>query len=73
MITNEQEYLATREYADRVERILLELRKTHTGSQYEGMSKGFLKELARARRDITMYLALPPEGAGGARDPQTGA
>ena len=72
MISNDQEYAATREYAERLERILLELRKTHTGSQYEGMSKGFLKELAKAQREITLYLAVPPGEPAASADGQGG-
>jgi hypothetical protein len=59
VIATYEEYEATREYIDRLQQILLGLRRSHSGSQYEQMSKGFLKELAKAQREIAAYIALP--------------
>ena len=59
MIKSFEEYQKTREYSERLQVILLDLHHTHTPGQYESMSKGFLKELAKAQREITLYLAIP--------------
>ena len=59
MITTQEEFERTREYVDRLQKTLLDLRHTHSSSQYASMSKAFLKELAKAQRDITIYLATP--------------
>lgn len=61
MIVTLEEYENTRAYEERLQQILLELRRTHTSSQYESLSRGYLKELARAQRAITLYLATPAE------------
>jgi hypothetical protein len=58
MIRTDAEFQTTREYVDRLQRILLELRRTHTPRQYESMSKAYLRELAKAQRELTLYLSL---------------
>ena len=60
MIRSDDQYRRTRQYVDGLQEILLELRRTSTPSQYEWMSKAYLKELTKAQREIAMYLA-PPE------------
>jgi hypothetical protein len=59
MITTQEEFERTREYVNRLQTTLLDLRRTHSSSQYASMSKGFLKELAKAQREMTIYLATP--------------
>lgn len=59
MIASEDDYNRTREYVDRLQKILLELRRTHSASQFQGMSRSFLKELTTAQREINIYLATP--------------
>lgn len=59
MITTHEEYQRTRDYVERLQNTLLDLRHTHTASQYASMSKAFLKELAKAHREIMVYLATP--------------
>ena len=59
MIKSFEEYQKTREYSERLQVILLALRHTHTPGEYTHMSKGFLTELAKAQREITLYLAIP--------------
>lgn len=59
MISSEEDYKRTHEYTERLQSILLELRRVHTGSQFESMSRSFLKELTKAQREISVYLATP--------------
>lgn len=59
MIQTDAEYEATRQYADRLQQILRALRQAHAPDEYQAMSKAYLKELARAQREITVYLSLP--------------
>lgn len=59
MIASEDDYNRTREYVDRLQKILLELRRTHSASQFQSMSRSFLKELTTAQREINIYLATP--------------
>ena len=59
MIRSEAEYQRTREYVDKLQQILLGLRRTHTPSQFEAMSRAYVTELAKAQREITLYLAMP--------------
>jgi hypothetical protein len=61
MIASDQEFQTTREYVERLQTILLELRRTHSPTQYQAMSRGFLKELTRAQREMAVYLAAPVE------------
>lgn len=63
MIRSYEEYQATRDYAERLQKILLDLRKTHSASQFESLSKGYIKELTKAQREITLYLATPVSDA----------
>jgi hypothetical protein len=59
MITSQEEFQKTRDYVERLQQTLLDLRRTHSASQYTSMSKAFLKELVKAQREITIYLATP--------------
>ena len=59
MIASQDEYERTREYAEHLQRILVELRAAHSAHDYAWMSKAYLKELTKAQREIAMYLALP--------------
>jgi len=59
MINTPEEFERTRDYVNRLQTTLLDLRRTHSSSQYASMSKAFLKELAKAQREITLYLATP--------------
>ena len=59
MIQSDAEYTAAVEYVNRLQQILFELRRTHTPTQFDGMSKAYLKELTRAQREIARFLATP--------------
>jgi hypothetical protein len=70
-ISSEADYKRTREYAERLQDVLVGMRQTHTASQYEWMSRSFLKELTQAQHEIARFLAVPPsEEASDARDDQ---
>ena len=53
MIKSEAEFETTRAYVDRLQHILMGLRRTHTPEQ------SFLKELAKSQREIAAFLATP--------------
>jgi len=59
MIKTEEEYRRTKEYVDRLEAILLEARRNTAATEYELMSRSFVRSIAKAQRDMTMYLAGP--------------
>ena len=59
MIQTETEFENTRQYVERLQTILLELRRSHSAGEYEVMSKAYLQELTRAQREIARFLALP--------------
>jgi hypothetical protein len=70
-ISSEADYKRTREYAEKLQDVLIGMRQTHTASQYEWMSRSFLKELTQAQHEIARYLAVPPAETGSdARDHQ---
>jgi hypothetical protein len=58
MISSMEEYQRTKEYTDRLQQILLGLRAAHAPHEYETMSKADLKELAKAQREIAVFLAV---------------
>lgn len=59
MIQTETEFENTRQYAERLQTILLELRRSHSSGEYEVISKAYLHELTKAQRAIARFLALP--------------
>jgi hypothetical protein len=59
MIQTAEEYERALEYIAGLQRLLLEMRETHTTEQYQHMSGSYLKELAKAQREVTFYLAMP--------------
>jgi len=59
MMKTFEEYQRTHAYVERLQQTLLDLGRTHTESQYTSMSKGFIKELSKAQREIMIYLATP--------------
>lgn len=59
MISSVEDYQKTKEYADRLQQILLGLRSVHSAREYEQMSRAYLKELTKAQRQIAIYLAVP--------------
>jgi len=59
MISSMEEYQRTKEYTDCLQQILLGLRAIHSAQEYETMSKGYLKELTKAQREIAVFLAVP--------------
>lgn len=58
-IRTAEEYERTLGYIAGLQRLLLEMRETHTAEQYQHMSGSYLKELAKAQREVTFYLAMP--------------
>lgn len=59
MIRTQEEYERTLDYIAGLQRLLMEMRRTHTPEQYQHMSRNYIKELAKTQREITFYLALP--------------
>lgn len=59
MISSAENFERTRQYVDRLQTILVSLRASHTPGDYQWMSKPYLKELIKAQRAISVYLATP--------------
>lgn len=59
MISSMEDYQRTKEYADRLQQILLGLRDVHSAQEYETISRAYLKELTKAQREIAVFLAVP--------------
>lgn len=62
-IQTEGDFARTREYAAKLEDVLLNMRRTHTPEQYEYFSKSFIKELSEAKHEVLLYLAKAPSEA----------
>ena len=60
MIETEAQYRRTRQFVDRLQDILLNARTTSSPEDYALMSRSLLKDLAKAQREIAMYLASAP-------------
>lgn len=59
MIQTDAEFEGTRQYVERLQTLLLELRRSHSDGEYEVVSKAYLHELTKAQREIARYLAAP--------------
>jgi hypothetical protein len=60
MIESLEEYERTVEYANGLQNWLLKMRAAQEPEQYQLMSRSYLKDLAKAQREITLYLAVVP-------------
>jgi hypothetical protein len=59
MIRTEEEYKRTKEYVNKLEAILLDARRNTEPTEYELMSRSFVRSIAKAQRDMMVYLAGP--------------
>ena len=61
MIRNDTELRATQERILLFERILAEVRRTYSQSNYAAMDEGYLLEIDKLLADIRTYLSCVPD------------
>lgn len=60
MIDSDAALETTQAYIQKVQEVLLTLRRSHSPAEYAVMSKAYLAELTKAQRAVALYLATPP-------------
>lgn len=61
MIQNDLELEAMQQRIQLFENVLVEARRTYSSSNYQAMSEGFLKDIARMQEEIRIYLSYASE------------
>ncbi len=61
MLENDEQLNIAREQIERIQDLLLEMRRRVSSNEYQEMARGFLADLKRREAEIYEYLSRVPE------------